>query len=93
MLDNLKLVMGGLDHTSRGTNGPNATSFIRERVEQAAQQFLPALDRIYKAQAAGDYISIADELEYELPDHLTTWKSLVGELQAAQPPMSQPVNA
>lgn len=92
LLDNLKLVMAGLDHTSRTPEQNPQTEAIRRRVELAASQFMPALDRIYKAQSSGDYVAIADELEYELPDHLQSWTSLTADLQNAMNGTSKPVN-
>lgn len=92
LLENLKLILGGLDHVSRPDRAAEPNQ-MRERIEQAANQFLPTLDRIYKAQSSGDYVAIADELEYELPDHFRTWSLLLNQLQATEATVSLPENA
>ena len=82
-LDNLKLVVTGLDHVTRelsDTSGANA----RAALNTAVGDIMPALDRIYKAQAAGDYIAIADEFEYELPTQMAEWDRLLATVNAAE---------
>jgi hypothetical protein len=76
-LDELKLVFSTLDHISRANKSASDSRLARSNVMSAANNFVPALDRIYKAQASGDYVSIADEIEYELPNHLAKCMNLL----------------
>jgi hypothetical protein len=76
-LDDLKLVLAGLDHSTRDFKDHASATTIRNRVVQSANQLLPSLDRLYKAQAGGDYIAVADELEYDLRDQISAWPELV----------------
>jgi hypothetical protein len=82
-LDDLKLIIEGLDHTTRTPKGSPENPPVRRRVMESANRLLPTLDRIYKAQAAGDYIAIADELEYDLLDQMTDWTDLLAEARRA----------
>lgn len=77
-LEDLKLIMSGLDLSTRTLGGRSATS-ARQRLMDSAGQLLPTLDRIYRAQARGDYTAIADEVEYDLPDQVAGWKDVVAE--------------
>jgi hypothetical protein len=81
-LDDLKLIVAGLDHSTRPGGKQDPESPLRGRVIQSANQLLPTLDRLYKAQAGGDYIAVADELEYDLRDQLCVWKDLLSEARA-----------
>ncbi|MBU0509631.1 hypothetical protein KKH27_12460 [bacterium] len=78
-LEDLKWVVAGLDYSTRGGGNANALSSARTRLMESANRLLQTLDRIYKAQAAGDYIAIADEIEYDLFDQLTGWVPLLGQ--------------
>jgi hypothetical protein len=80
-LDDLKLVVSGLDLTTRQTAQIQDMSEIRSRVEASASQLIPALSRIQRAQSAGDRIALADEIQYELPGQINQWRSLVEEAQ------------
>jgi hypothetical protein len=77
-LEDLKLVMSGLDLSTRSIVDRSPTS-ARQRLMDSAGQLLPTLDRIYRAQARGDYTAIADEVEYDLRDQMTGWKDVVAE--------------
>ena len=82
LLDDIKLVLEGLDHTTRGMEEspvPRPCDATSWKPPVAC----PDLDKIYKAQAAGDYIAIADELEYDLPDQMTDWTELLAEARRA----------
>ena len=79
-LDELKLVVSSMDHASR-TNQADSKNPERGEILEAANSLVPTLDRIYKAQAAGDYISIADEIEYELPEHIAKCMKILNELK------------
>jgi hypothetical protein len=78
-LEDMKLVLAGLDYTTRASGAARRTPPVRSRVMDTANRLLPTLDRIYKAQAAGDYIAIADEIEYDLMEQMTQWPTLVNE--------------
>ncbi|RPH95747.1 hypothetical protein EHM69_03430 [candidate division KSB1 bacterium] len=88
LLDDLKLIVSGLDLTTRKSN-ENSLSPVRNRLMDTATRLLPTLDRIYKAQAQGDYIAIADELEYDLRDQMVEWKDLLSEVQRSLEPLPQ----
>jgi hypothetical protein len=75
--ENLKLVASALDMASRQIAENPAGKSLRPQAEAAANSLLPLLDRIYKAQAAGDYIAIADEIEYEFPVQMAEWRELI----------------
>jgi hypothetical protein len=81
-LDNLKLVVSGFDHVTRELPEATATN-ARAALNTAVGDLLPALDRIYKAQAAGDYVAIADEFEYELPTHMDGWNHILDAIDPA----------
>ncbi|MBI5058346.1 hypothetical protein HZB60_01035 [candidate division KSB1 bacterium] len=80
-LDDLKLVMAGLDHVTRATKEAS-TGAARAALNTAVGELLPTLDRIYKAQAAGDYVTIADEFEYELPSFMAGWDRILEAMAA-----------
>lgn len=82
-IEELKLVVSGLDFTTRGLEGNEAAEDIRRRMMDAAGALAPHLDSIYKAQAAGDYVTVADELEYELPKQIVDWTTLLTEARRA----------
>ncbi|MFZ5432832.1 MAG: hypothetical protein ACOZB3_03570 [Calditrichota bacterium] len=88
-LDDLKWILAGLDHTTRDTDNPAHDSASRQRILERVGQLLPTLDRIYKAQAAGDYIAIADEIEYDLFDQLNSWAPLLEEVQESLESLTQ----
>jgi len=77
-LEDLKLIMSGLDLSTRSIVDRSPTS-ARQRLMDSAGQLLPTLDRIYRAQARGDYTAIADEVEYDLRDQMAGWKDVVAE--------------
>lgn len=86
-LDDLKLILAGLDHSTRGDGSNRALTPVREHLVSSANSMLPTLDRIYKAQANGDYIAVADEIEYDLRDQIAGWPNLLEEArQGLQPP-------
>jgi hypothetical protein len=76
--EDLKLVLSGLDLSTRPVRGNPPTS-ARQSLMESAQQLLPTLDRIYRAQARGDYTTIADEVEYDLRDQIAGWKVRIAE--------------
>jgi hypothetical protein len=76
-LEDLKLVMSGLDLSTRSI--PRSPTSARQRLMDSAGRLLPTLDRIYRAQARGDYTAIADEVEYDLRDQMAGWKDVVAE--------------
>ncbi len=78
LLENLKLVLNGLDLMTRSEATGMPPDF-RAKVASMADRMIPTLDRVYKAQASGDYIAIADELQYELTGHLKDWQQLLKE--------------
>jgi hypothetical protein len=89
-LDDLKLVLAGLDHSTRGNrdgNGPGRA--IRHKVIETANYFLPTLDRIYKAQTSGDHVAIADELEYDLLDQISGLTGLLTEAEQSLESLTQ----
>jgi hypothetical protein len=81
-LEDLKLVLSGLDLSTRPTaEGP--ASSARRCLMETAEHLLPTLDRIYRAQARGDYTAIADEVEYDLRDQISGWKNMVAEARGS----------
>jgi hypothetical protein len=78
-LDELKLVVSGLDMTTRHSSKLPKLSMVRTQVEATALKLVPTLDRVYQAQAAGDTISLADEIQYELPKLMNRWRELIAE--------------
>ncbi len=88
-LEDLKLVLAGLDHTTRDACQDGAALPVRQRIIDSASRLLPTLDRLYKAQAGGDYVAVADEIEYDLRDQLHAWDGLLHETQASLNPPSQ----
>jgi hypothetical protein len=88
-LDDLKLVLAGLDHSTRDFTDLASAVPVRNRVVASANLLLPSLDRLYKAQAGGDYIAVADELEYDLRDQIASWPELVLEVRQVSQQMPQ----
>jgi len=88
-LDDLKLVLAGLDHSTRSPEPFAATSPVRDRLLESANRLLPTLDRLYKAQAGGDYIAVADELEYDLCDEIESWEPLLNDARRSLDPLLQ----
>jgi hypothetical protein len=80
-LDDLKLVLAGLDHSTRNPEPAGRTTPVRDRIIESANRLLPSLDRLYKAQAGGDYIAVADELEYDLCEQIEAWEPLLTDAQ------------
>lgn len=80
-LEDLKWIVAGLDYSTREERAHEGESPVRRRLMDTANQLLPTLDRIYKAQAAGDCIAIADEIEYELIELLAGWSPLLGQVR------------
>lgn len=66
-VEQLKLALQGVSVALQ--RGRTADSFYAP-LHEAVRGLLPAIDRILKAQASGDYVSLADTLEYDLPQHL-----------------------
>jgi len=89
-VEDLKLVLAGLDHSTRSTLPAATNPETRARLIEAANRLLPSLDRLYRAQAAGDCIAIADELEYDIYEELATWPGLFGEVERALESLPQP---
>lgn len=48
---------------------PNSSG-LQSRLNQAGSTLMPVLDRVLAAQTAGDYVALADQLEYQLPNAL-----------------------
>ena len=80
-LEDLKLVLAGLDHSTRSSEASGRTSPVRDRIIESANRLLPSLDRLYKAQAGGDYIAVADELEYDLCEQIAGWEPLMTDAE------------
>jgi len=49
------------------------TDSLKQTLVSANARLLPVLDSMYKAQAAGDYVSLADGLEYDLTEIADEW--------------------
>lgn len=80
-LDDLKLVLAGLDHSTRNPEPTSEVAPLRDRIIESANRLLPSLDRLYKAQTGGDYIAVADELEYDLCEQISTWEPLLADAE------------
>jgi len=80
-LQDLQLVATSLDCCTRNLKPVPRQTAMRRRLDETAGALVPTLDRIYKAQAAEDYVAVADELEYTLPDHLDRWQDLVRDVR------------
>jgi hypothetical protein len=78
-LDELKLVVSGLDMTTRQSSTRPDLSAVRIQIEATASKLVPTLERVYQAQAAGDTIALADEIQYELPGLMNRWRDLIAE--------------
>jgi hypothetical protein len=78
-LGELKLVVSGLDMTTRQTSTQPQLAAVRNEVEAAATRLVPTLERVFQAQAAGDTIALADEIQYELPVLMNRWRDLIAE--------------
>lgn len=76
-LEGLNLVVNTVDQTIRKNAG--MTAEIRSKAKTSGDALIPVLDRIYKAQASGDYITIADEIEYNMPTVMADWSSIIEE--------------
>jgi len=87
-LEDLKLIMSGLDLSTRSSVDRSPTS-ARQRLMDSAGRLLPTLDRIYRAQARGDYTAIADEVEYDLRDQMAGWKDVVAEARRSPDSLPQ----
>jgi hypothetical protein len=88
-LEDMKLVLAGMDHTTREVRQDGTPMPVRNRVIESANRLLPSLDRLYQAQAGGDHVAIADEIEYDLCDQLNTWGDLLREVKASLNPLPQ----
>jgi hypothetical protein len=80
-LGDLKLVLAGLDLSTRHSGPAVPAAAIRDRLVESANRLLPSLDRLYKAQAGGDYIAVADELEYDLCEQITAWEPMLADAE------------
>ena len=72
-LDDLKLVLTGMSAASRLPGAETETESLKQTLVSANARLLPVLDSMYKAQAAGDYVSLADGLEYDLTEIADEW--------------------
>ncbi len=88
-LEDLKLVLAGIDHSTRASDPSASVSPVRDRIMESAGRLLPSLDRLYKAQAGGDYIAVADELEYDLCEQISAWEPLLTDAVRDLEPLSQ----
>ncbi len=78
-LDELKLIISSMDMSTRQTDSNPEYLRIRSDIEASAQKLAPTLDRIYHAQSSGDTVTIADEIQYELPNQMSHWKNILTE--------------
>jgi hypothetical protein len=76
-LDDLKLVLTGMSAASRLPGAEMETDSLKQTLVSANARLLPVLDSMYKAQAAGDYVSLADGLEYDLTEIADEWLSVL----------------
>ncbi|MFH1009963.1 MAG: hypothetical protein V1784_01850 [bacterium] len=74
-LDDLKLVITGMNAASRLPGVKEETESLRQAITASHTRLLPVLDTMYKAQAAGDYVTLADGLEYDLTEIADEWLS------------------
>jgi hypothetical protein len=88
-LGDLKLVLEGLDLSTRSPEANTGAVAVRDRILESANRLLPCLDRLYKAQAGGDYIALADELEYDLCEQISAWEPLLRDAERSLGPISQ----
>lgn len=88
-LEDLKLILSGLDLTTRAMNPNTQWESARQQVVDRANKLLPTLDRIYKAQARGDYIAVADEVEYDLREQISDWKGVMSDVRQVINPLAQ----
>ena len=72
-LDDLKLVLTGMNAASRLPGVETETESLRETLIASNTRLTPVLDSMYKAQAAGDYVTLADGLEYDLTEIADEW--------------------
>jgi len=88
-LEDLKWIIAGLDYSTREDREKEGMISARGKLMDSAGRLLPTLDKIYKAQAAGDYIAIADEIEYDLLELLAGWTPLLGQVRQELQSLSQ----
>ena len=72
-LDDLKLVLTGMNAASRLPGVEEETESLRETLISSNTRLAPILDTMYKAQAAGDYVTLADGLEYDMTEIADEW--------------------
>ena len=76
-LDDLQLVLTGMSAASRLPGVEAETKSLRENLLSSNPRLLPLLDSMYKAQASGDYVTLADGLEYDLTEIADEWISVL----------------
>jgi hypothetical protein len=79
MLDQLSLLAKSTPVFERWVNN-NAASQLSQSVTGLA----PVIDTILKAQTSGDYVALADALEYDLKKNLRACISAMQPLKTAQ---------
>ncbi len=76
-LDDLQLVLTGMSAASRLPGVESDTESLRGIMISSNPRLLPLLDSMYKAQASGDYVTLADGLEYDLTEIADEWISVL----------------
>lgn len=76
-LDDLQLVLTGMSAASRLPGVESDTKSLRQIMISSNPRLLPLLDSMYKAQASGDYVTLADGLEYDLTEIADEWISVL----------------
>lgn len=79
-LDDLQLVLMGMNAASKLPGVESETESLRETLESSNSHLRPLLDTMYKAQAAGDYVSLADGLEYDLTEITDEWMNTLAHI-------------
>lgn len=79
-LDDLKLALTGMNAAARLPGVEDETAPLRQSLMSSNTRLLPMLDTMYKAQAAGDYVTLADGIEYDLTEIADEWIGVLNHI-------------
>lgn len=78
-LDDLQTAMVGMKAASQLPGVESETESLRQLFIATNSRLAPVLDTIHKAQEAGDYVVIADGLEYDLTEIADEWIGVLNQ--------------
>jgi hypothetical protein len=79
-LDDLKLVLTGMNAAARLPGVEAETAPLRQTLISSNTRLVPMLDTMYKAQAACDYVTLADGIEYDLTEIADEWIGVLNHI-------------